>query len=75
MERISDLGLAAALISRDFTMEGIDRDETGRACFLFTEDPDLEHGFDAYWGNNLDVDARTYFDNIKMLKGRIYAGK
>ncbi len=73
--QINDLGLAAALISRDFTMEGVSRDEDNRASFLFIEVPDLEHAMDAYWSDVLDVQARTYFDNIKMLKSRIYAGK
>ena len=75
MERINDLGLAAALISRGFKLQGISRDERNRACFQFDESAQLDLSESAYWEGGFDVEARVYFDNIKMLKGRIYAGK
>lgn len=73
--QISDLGLAAALVSCDFPMKGISRNESSRAFFLFIATLEIEHAVDAYWDNTLDVQAREYFDNIKMLKSRIYAEK
>ncbi len=73
--KISDLGLAAALICRDHEMSSTERDVTGRTYFMFTQNDELSHDLNDYWSGSLDVKARNYFDNIKMLKSRIYAEK
>ncbi|MBW4061174.1 hypothetical protein HJC99_01210 [Candidatus Saccharibacteria bacterium] len=71
----TDLGLAAALITTKCKLEKISRDKKGRASFIFSDDDDVQGNWDEYFEGRLQVDARTYFDNIKALKGRIYAGK
>jgi len=69
---IRDLGLAAALVSCGFEMRETNRDTSGRANFIFIQTNELDHAVNDYWADTLEVKARKYFDNIKMLKSRIY---
>jgi hypothetical protein len=71
--RIRDLGLAAALVSCDFEMLRTDHAISGPAFFVFTQTPELERAVNDYWADTLDVKARKFFDDIKMLKSRIYS--
>lgn len=71
--KIHDLGLAAALISCGFELHTTDRDHGGRFYFVFSQSQSLTKAINAYWADKLNIKARTYFDNTKMLKGRIYA--
>jgi hypothetical protein len=72
-----DLGVAAALVSLGSKLSSTQKDEAGRTTFIFSykDDQDVvnaELAIDNYWSNHLEVDARLYFDAIKMLKSRIY---
>jgi hypothetical protein len=69
---VRDLGLASALISLDHKTVGTRKDETGRVYFLFLKTTGALNVVDDYWANTLTVKARSYFDNTKMLKTRIY---
>lgn len=71
--RTHDLGLAAALVSSGFRLRATSRDINGRFYFAFKQTGDLAEAIDEYWANTLNVRARTYNDNIKMLKSRIYS--
>lgn len=71
--RVHDLGLAAALIGRGFRLHATDRDQNGRLYFIFRQTDELTKDIDAYWADALVVKARTYSDNTKMLKSRIYS--
>lgn len=71
--KIKDLGLAAALVSCSFKLRATTRDGSGRFYFAFRQTSDLTEAIDDYWANTLNVPARMYSDNIKMLKGRIYS--
>lgn len=71
--RTHDLGLAAALVSYGFMLSTTNRDINGRFYFAFRQTNDLTEAIDEYWANTLNVRARTYNDNIKMLKSRIYS--
>ena len=70
---IKDLGLAAALVSSGHEVLNIYRDIDGPTYFVFTQSHQLEVNTGAYWADTLRVNARRYFDNIKMLKSRIYS--
>ncbi len=72
---VRDLGLGAALVSRGFELQEIERSAGGPAYFLFIKTGELERAVSAYWANTLDVRARTYSENIKMLKSRVYSGQ
>ena len=71
--RIRDLGLAAALVSCGHDIRGTSRDINGRFYFIFHDGSDLGRDTRAYWADTLQVKARKFFDNTKMLKARIYA--
>lgn len=71
--RTHDLGLAAALVSCGFKLRATNRDINGRFYFAFRQTSDLTEAIDEYWADSLNVRARSYNDNIKMLKSRIYA--
>lgn len=73
--RTHDLGLAAALVSCGFKLRATNHDINGRFYFAFRQTSDLAETIDEYWADTLNVHARTYNDNIKMLKSRIYADK
>jgi len=71
--KVSDLGLAAALVTCGFEILQTTRDPYGRANFFFEENAALADTINAYWADSLELKARKYFDNTKMLKVRIYA--
>lgn len=73
--RLRDLGLAAALVSGGFVVQEVERGAGGQAHFLFAKTDGLERAINAYWVDTLEVRARTYSENIKMLKSRIYSGQ
>lgn len=73
--RTHDLGLAAALVSCGFKLRATNRDINGRFYFAFRQTSNLTEAIDEYWADTLNVRARTYNDNIKMLKSRIYANE
>lgn len=74
--KIKDLGLAAAIVTIDVEISDTEKDETGRTYFIFSYEDSLganiDTAVDNYWSGHLSVDARRYFENIKMLKSRIY---
>ena len=73
--RIRDLGLAAALVSVGYEVGETYKDENGRTYFVFLEEDGLKRDIDSYWSDTLVVRARKLSDNIKILKGVIYAEK
>jgi hypothetical protein len=71
-QSLRDLGLVAALVTRDFKIVRIEK-VAGRCHFLFRDTPDLQMTVGMYWTNELEVSARQYAENTKMLKSRIYS--
>lgn len=72
---IRDLGIAAALVTCDFEMTGTKRDAKGRTHFVFVETAALDEAVNKYYADMLQVNARKYFDNTKLLKCLIYANR
>lgn len=68
-----DLGLASALVSKGFPLKSLENTKGGKTRFIFLGTPDIENAAGEYWNNNLKVCARTFFENQKMLKNRIYS--
>lgn len=71
-QSLRDLGLVAALVTCDFKIVHIDK-ANGRSYFLFVDTPELQATIGSYWTNELEVSARQYAENTKMLKSRIYS--
>lgn len=70
---IRDLGLVAALVTCGFEIKDTSRETTGRTSFIFQETVLLDETVNGYYADTLQIKARTFFDNTKMLKGRIYS--
>lgn len=68
-----DLGCASALASKDFELVSLDRANPKKVRFIFKRKIGIDEIVDAYWADNLEVKARSFFDNIKALKNRIYS--
>lgn len=68
-----DLGQAAALVSLGFQIESFDKTNPRKVQFIFRWQENLEKAIDDYWADRLNVRARAMFDNMKMLKNRIYS--
>lgn len=68
-----DLGCSAALVSAGFELVSLDKENPRKVLFVFEEKVGIEEAINDYFSGRLMVDARTLFDNIKMLKNRIYS--
>ena len=68
-----DLGCSAALVSSGFELVSLEKSNPKKAQFIFRRKPGIEKIVDEYWADRLMVKARSFFDNTKMLKNRIYS--
>jgi len=68
-----DLGCASAVITAGFVLLYLDKANPRKIQFIFRKDSGIEETVDDYWADRLEVKARTFFDNTKMLKNRIYS--
>ena len=68
-----DLGCAATLISIGFQLEALDKQNPRKVQFIFKRNDGIEKIVNEYWSDRVEVRARTFFDNVKMLKNRIYS--
>jgi len=68
-----DLGAAALLATAGFELIGLDRTNPRKVQFIFNRADGIEKVVDGYWTGKTKVGARSFFDNIKMLKNRIYS--
>jgi len=68
----SDLALATTL-SLFYSLETIDRTNPHKAQFLFKRDENLDQLIESFWKNKLKVDPLTFFNQLKIIKSRLYA--
>lgn len=68
-----DLGAAASLVTAGFELIELDKTNPRKVQFVFRRVTGIEKTVDGYWTDKLEVKARSFFDNIKMLKNRIYS--
>lgn len=66
-----DLALAAA-ISLWYPIESIDRTNPSKAQFLFKRDDKLDKLIEAYWKQELRIEPQAYFNQLKVIKSRLY---
>lgn len=71
--QITDLGCAGAVISAGANLIKLERVGGKRVFFVFEYSYELEQMINNYWKSNLQIDARTYFENVSMLKTRIFS--
>lgn len=70
----SDLALATA-ISLYYPLEVVDRTNPYKAQFLFKRDESLDQFIESYWRGELKVNPATYFNQLKIVKSRLYGEK
>lgn len=68
-----DLGCSSALVSSGFELVSLDKANPKKVQFIFRRELGIENVADDYFADRLEVKARTFFDNVKMLKNRIYS--
>lgn len=68
-----DLGCSSALITAGFELASLDKSNPKKVRFAFRREVGIEKVVDDYWADRLEVKARSFFDNQKMLKNRIYS--
>ena len=68
-----DLGAAASLVSAGFELVSLEKSNPKKVQFIFRREIGIEKVVDDYWANRLEVKARTFFDNTRMLKNRVYS--
>ena len=68
-----DLGAAASLVTVGFELVSLDKTNPRKVQFIFRRAIGIEKVVDDYWADRLEIKARAFFDNVKMLKNRIYS--
>jgi len=68
----SDLALATA-ISLWFPIEAIDKTNPHKAIFLFKRNEELDRLLEAFWRRELKVEPQAYFNQLKLIKSRLYS--
>ena len=70
---VGDLGCAAALVTADFALLTLDRANPRKVRFIFRRETGIEKVADAFWSDRLEQKSRSFWDNIKNLKNRLYS--
>lgn len=68
-----DIGLASALITLGYTLLKIEKIAEKRSQFIFNHDDHIDKMVNDYWGNKLELPIRSFYDNFKMIKNRLYS--
>lgn len=70
----SDLSLCTTL-SLYLPIEDIDRSNPRKALFIFRKTPELEKLIDQYFRNEIKVSPQVYFNQLRVIKARLYANE
>ena len=73
---ISDIGLAATLLTLQFKLVGLERTSDKRMDFVFAATEGIETAIGDFWGDKtIEVPIQSLFHNFRQLKNRLYAEK
>jgi hypothetical protein len=73
---ISDLGCATSIVCENILPIELMKDKTSpKVFFVFEDTPIVREISDRYWLGKQKSISREYFENLKMLKNRIYTLK
>jgi len=70
--RTADLSLTAALCVLGFVVRDIEQLNPRRAVFIFENTRELAETAAQYWRRELKVEPQDYFNQLKVIKARIY---
>ena len=68
-----DLGCSSALITAGFELLTLDRANPRKVRFIFRREAGIEKVADDFWSDRLEQKSRSFWDNIKNLKNRLYS--
>ena len=68
-----DLGVSAALLCVGFELLALNRTNPRKCLFIFRREENIDETANAYFADQLKLNARSYFDQIKALKNRLYS--
>jgi len=69
--RISDLALAVT-ISLFYPIEALEKIDH-KAYFVFKKDKKFDEFLKKYWRQELKVEPQAYFNQLKIIKARLYS--
>jgi len=73
---ISDIGLAAVLLTLEFQLVDLERTSDKRVDFVFVATDGIERAIAAFWQDKkVEMPIQTLFYNFRQLKNRLYAFK
>lgn len=70
--KTSDLPLATVL-SLFSPIESIDSSDKRRVFFVFKQSQELDKLIKKYWDRELKIEPQEYFNQLKIIKSRIYS--
>ena len=71
----TDLGIAAALMTAEFELLSLDKSEPRKVKFVFSRADGIVKVADDFWSNRLEQKTRSFWDNVKTLKNRLYSNE
>ena len=69
----TDLGIAAALLTAEFELLNLDKSDPRKVKFVFSRADGISKVADDFWSNRLEQRVRSFWDNVKTLKNRLYS--
>ena len=67
-----DIGVSTALLCAGFELVGIEKGNPKKALFTFKREGNIEEVANSYFADKLNVKARSFADNLKALKNKLY---
>jgi Rad3-related DNA helicase len=68
-----DLGVATALLCADFELLSLDKANPKKVLFVFRKAKNIDETANSYFADQLTLSARSFFDQLKALKNRLYS--
>lgn len=69
-----DMGLAIALACCGYELKGLERPQfSKRVTFRFLGDDNIHEIAQCYWSGKLPIDAKSYWNESKNIKTRLYS--
>jgi hypothetical protein len=72
--RTSDLALATTL-SLFYPIEAIDKQNPRKAYFVFKREEGLDELIEKYWKGELRIEPKTFFNQLRVIKARLYGSE
>jgi hypothetical protein len=70
--KTSDLALATALSVLGVAVEAMQQTDSERMNFIFTKSDKVQDIVNRFWRGELLIEPQAYFNQLKVLKTRIY---